>query len=170
MRSTITRAAATAALALLGALVPAGAAMAGSGGGEGPTPVPTVPGGPPPVVKDGRAITVTVNNYLVWPDNCGLKFARQTITNGIGSAPADLNAGGSFVFKAANPSLPFSGDVVYYVICFNGWGVDEMNVAWQQLAGGAMSTSAYGLSGYAKFETKTTRNRDGSTAFEVTAK
>jgi len=162
MRTTIRRAAAIAAFALLG-LVPAGAAMASSGGGGGPTPKPPVPSGPPPVVIDSRAISITVTNAL----GCTLKFDHKTINNGVGSVPADLTNGGSFVIKASNPGLTFTGDVVYGVIC-NGFGVDEVFLDWQQPVGGSMTTVAYGSgSGFVILTTQTTRNRDGSTSFAV---
>jgi hypothetical protein len=161
MRTTIRRAATIAAFALLG-LVPAGAAMASSGGGGGPTPIPPVPSGPPPVVVDSRAIAINVTNSL----GCTLKFDHKTISNGVGSVPADLTSGGSFVIKASNPSLTFSGDVVYDVIC-NGFGVDEVFLDWQQPVGGNMTTAAHG-NGFVILTTQTTRNRDGSTSFAVT--
>ena len=160
MRTTIRRAAAIAAFALLG-LVPAGAAMASSGGGGGPTPIPPVPSGPPPVVIDSRAIAITVTNSL----GCVLKFDHKSISNGVGSVPTDLTNGGSFVIKASNPGLTFAGDVVYDVIC-NGFGVDEVFLDWQQPVGNSMTTAAYG-NGFVILTTQTARNRDGSTSFAV---
>ena len=162
MRTTIRRAAVIAAFALLG-LVPAGAAMASSGGGGGPTPIPPVPSGPPPVVIDSRAIAITVTNAL----GCTLKFDHKTISNGVGSVPADLTNGGSFVIKSSNPGLTFAGDVVYDVIC-NGFGVDEVFLDWQQPAGGSMTTAEYGSgNGFVILSSQTTRNRDGSISFAV---
>jgi hypothetical protein len=163
MRTTIRRAATIAAFALLG-LVPAGAAMASSGGGGGNTPPPPIPSGPPPVVIDSRAVVISVTNAL----GCVLKFDHKTVSNGVGSVPADLTNGGSFVIKSSNPGLTFAGDVVYGVIC-NGFGVDEVFLDWQQPVGASMTTAAYGSgNGFVILHTQTTRNRDGSTSFAVT--